>query len=72
MEDLHSEIQILSNPSDGKITAQTLLSDADLTVHNITGVEILPEMSAENETYLDLSEKANGIYIFVTIHPLFF
>lgn len=64
MEDLQCDIKIFSNPSDGKITIQTLLSDVDLTVYNILGVEILPKMPIENRTYIDLCEKATGIYIF--------
>jgi hypothetical protein len=64
MEDLRGSIKINSNPSNGRITIETLLPDFKLTVYSIMGIEVLPMTSIENTTYIDLSGKANGIYFF--------
>ncbi|MCX6306489.1 MAG: T9SS type A sorting domain-containing protein [Bacteroidetes bacterium] len=64
MEDLNDSIKTFANPSNGRITIQTLLPGFDLTVYNILGIEVLPKMSVEGISYIDLSEKANGIYFF--------
>jgi hypothetical protein len=64
IEDLNGSIKIFSNPSNGRINIQSFLPDFDLTVYNILGIEVLPKMSVGNKAHIDLSEKANGIYIF--------
>ena len=64
MEDLNGSIKIFSNPSNGRLTIQTLLPDFDLNVYNTLGIEVLHKMPIEYKAYIDLSEKANGIYIF--------